>query len=101
MASKSKLLVTHVELQVIEDIKNRLEVSVEGLDHTILNLLVKQLQQDKDVTVAAYNIEHPLVSTPKLIIETKSASPKNALTKAITSLKKENTEFGKAFAKAC
>jgi DNA-directed RNA polymerase subunit L len=90
-----------LEFEVVEQKKNRLEVKVIGADHTILNLFVKKLQSDSGVEIAAYNIEHPLVSVPKMVIETKaSTTPKKALEKAVKDLKKDNADFLKAFDKA-
>lgn len=71
-----------------------------GADHTLLNVLVNKLQQDKDVKIAAYNIEHPLVSTPKLIIETSKKTPEAVLADVIASLKEDNKAFLTAFEKS-
>lgn len=90
-----------MEFEVLENKKNRLEIKVAGADHTLLNLLVSELQKDKNVKAAAYNIEHPLVSVPKMVIETEGATaPAKALDDAITSLKKTNDAFLQQFEKA-
>ena len=90
-----------VNITPIENKKSRLKAEISEIDHTLLNLLVKRLQENKDVKIAVYNIEHPLTGVPKILIETSSSStPKDALEKAIKDLKKENADFQKAFAKA-
>jgi len=89
-----------MELKVIEA-KNKIEVDLIGEDHTFCNLLRETLQKDPDVVYAAYNISHPYVSEPKLIVETKGKkSPKTAILNAAEAIKKDNSEFVELFKKA-
>ena len=88
----------HIDVQ--EKTKKRLVFKLQGGGHTICNLLKDELWNDKDVTAAAYNIDHPLISIPKFIIETNGKlTPDDALTNACNRLKKKNKEFSTAFAK--
>lgn len=89
-----------MELQVLESSKKRLKLKVIGSGHTFCNVLVDELWNDKDVEVAAYNIKHPLVGVPELIVETKSGEPKKALHEAVKRLKKTNETAKKGFLKA-
>ena len=85
-----------MEIVILEESKNLLKMEVQGEDHTLANYLRKELWQDKSVKVAGYNIEHPLVSHPVLIVETSSGSPRKALLSAVERLKKKNiTLLGK------
>lgn len=89
-----------VELKIITSEQKRVEMYVVGADHTLMNLLVKQLQSQKEVAAVAYTIEHPLSGSPRLLIETKgSVNPVKALATAISDLKKTNQEFVSAFSK--
>ena len=78
-----------MEINVLEDKKKRLVFELKGEGHTICNALREELWNDKSITVAAYNISHPLTAAPKFIIETSGKSPKTALKAAITRLKKK------------
>lgn len=80
-----------MELRPIEDEKTKLVLEIIGEDHTLCNPIRKELWNDKTVKVAGYNIEHPLVSNPVLVIE--SADAKKSLLGAIDRLKKQNKEF--------
>ena len=51
------------------------------------------------MTVAAYNISHPLTGIPKFIVETSDKEPKKALADAVSRLKKKNAELKKEAAK--
>ena len=82
-----------MEVNILEENKNFLKLEIKGEDHTLANYLRKELWQDKDVNVAGYNVEHPLVSSPVLIVETSRGDPKKALMNAIDRLKKKNIEL--------
>jgi len=88
-----------MELKVIENKKNRLVLEVPGTDHTFCNALKKELWNDKSVKVSAYNIEHPLIGVPKIILETEDKEPKKALSDAIKRLEKKNEQLLESFKK--
>jgi len=77
-----------MEASILEESKDKLVVSIKGEDHTFCNLLREELTNDKDVTVAAYRINHPLVGIPNMLIETKGKDPKKALLEATARIKK-------------
>ena len=89
-----------MEFTILEDTKNRFQAEIKGADHTICNVLVDELWTDKHVKVAAYNVEHPLTASPKIVIETDGADPKKALLAAADRVKKQNAEFTKLIGKA-
>lgn len=82
-----------MKLKVIEKSKNKLKLEITGEDHTFCNALRKELWNDKDVKVAGYNIEHPLVTNPVIIIETSGKDPKKAIEAALKRLKARNAEL--------
>lgn len=89
-----------MELNVLEHKKNRLVFELKGTDHTFCNLLKDELLQDKDVKVGTYAIDHPLIGTPKMILETKEKESEKALAKALDRLEEKNKEFLTAFKRA-
>ena len=89
-----------MELKIIEDKKNRMVFELKGETHTFCNILRKELWNDKHVKSAAYNIEHPLIGIPKIIVETDgNESPKKALKEAVKRMQKVNDKFKKQFMK--
>lgn len=89
-----------MEIKIIEEKKNKLIFESEDLSHTICNLLEKELHSDSHVKAATYNIAHPLVSVPRMIIETDGkVDPKAALQSAIKRLGKMSDKFKKDFSK--
>ncbi len=80
-----------MEINILEDSKERLRVEIKDETHTIVNALRKELWNDPHVRLAGYNISHPLTAQPILTIETdEKKSPKKALREAIKRLSKIN-----------
>lgn len=89
-----------MEIKVLEESKNKLIIELEGEDHTLANLLKKELWNDEHVKTSGYSVEHPLIGRPKIVVETDGKeSPRDALKAASERLSKENDKFKKAVAK--
>ena len=86
-----------MEINYLEEGKNKIKVEIKGEGHTLCNPLVKELWNDKSVKNVGYHVEHALVSNPILILETNSGSPKVALKKAIQRLEKNLEEAKSKF----
>jgi len=72
-----------MEIKVIEEKKNRLSFEIKGEGNTFCNLLKEELWNDKHITVAAYNIKHPLIGIPFMIVETDgNKTPRDVLASA-------------------
>lgn len=89
-----------MEANTIEEKKNKIIVELVGDTHTLPNVLKKELWSDKDVVVSGYNIEHPLVGKPHLVVQTKKKAPRTALIDAAKRVKKNIDKFKAAFSKA-
>lgn len=89
-----------MEIKVIEEKKNTLVFEIEDESNSLCNVLKEELIKDSHVKIATYSIEHPLVGTPKMIVETDtSTSPKKALAGAVQRLKKQIDKFQTEFKK--
>ena len=67
---------------------------LKGADHGFCNALKKELWNDSAVTLASYNIDHPLVGIPKFIVETNTEKePREVVKKAIERLKKQTEQL--------
>jgi len=85
-----------MEINALEDKKNRFVFEIDGMGHTYLNMLKNELWNDSHVKVATYNIKHPQISKPKFILETDGdEAPKAALSSAVSRLKKLSEKFKK------
>ena len=82
-----------MELQLVNKEKDLIEVKVLGETHTICNLLRDELWNVSDISFASYNLRHPLVGSPVIVVKTKKGDPKKALFEAIDSIKKKSKEL--------
>ena len=83
-----------MEFSVIEETPKRFVFEVKGQDHTLCNLLKSKLWSSKHVKVATYNIAHPLVGVPRMVVETDGeAKPRKAVSDAAEAAKKDVAEF--------
>jgi DNA-directed RNA polymerase subunit L len=90
-----------MELKIIEQEKNKLVLEIEGEDHTFCNVLKDELWNDEHVKLASYNIKHPVVSSPYVIVETDgSITPQQALANAAKRVGKAAEKFKTEFAKS-
>ena len=89
-----------MKIKILENKKNKLVFESQDLGHTFCNVLKKEVWNGSHVKVVTYNIAHPLVSKPKMIIETDgSETPKNALLAAVQRLKRVSEKSKKEFLK--
>lgn len=89
-----------MEIKVLEETKKKFLVEIIGQGSAFCNALKKELWNDSHIKAASFNLEHPLVSNPKIIIETDGKEePRKALEKAIERLQKQAKEFKSGFVK--
>jgi DNA-directed RNA polymerase subunit L len=80
-----------MEVKILKSDKNSIKVELIGENHTFANALRKELWNDSGVKLAGYNIEHPLVSNPVLVVDGDGKQdPKKMLLKAAENLRKRN-----------
>ena len=89
-----------MEIKILEEKKNRMIIELDGESHSFCNALKKELWNDKSVKSAGYNIEHPLVGIPKIVVETDGKDPKKALIDAAGRLKKQFDSMKSEFLKS-
>ena len=83
-----------MELSVIEESQKKMVFEIKGQGHTLCNSLKDKLWENKHVKVATYNISHPLVGIPRMIVETDGeAKPKKVVSDAAEALRKDVAEF--------
>ncbi len=85
----------NMEIEFIEDTKYRAVFKIKGVGHSFTNALKKELWNDKTIKISAYNVEHPLVGVPLVIVETSSGKKevRQAILDAVERLKKINKDF--------
>ncbi len=90
-----------MNIQIIEEAKNKIVFEIPGENHTLLNIIREELWNDEHVKNAAYRIKHPLTKVPRMVVETDGKEdPKKALQEAAKRVLKMNKKFSDAFEKA-
>lgn len=87
-----------MKINILEEKKDALVVEIEGERHTIPNLLRESLWEDDSVSLAAYEKKHPMLGSPKVIVNAKD--PRKALISAIKRSEAQTKEFIEEFEKA-
>lgn len=83
-----------MKVKIIKATPNELRVEVEGVGHTVCNLLQKRLLEAEEVDLAGYDIPHPLASNPVIYVRTKDdIKPEEILRKAVERTHKMNKDF--------
>lgn len=90
-----------MKVKILKRTSNELKLEVEGIGHTLCNLLQKRLLEDGNVALAGYDIPHPLASNPIIYVRTKGdVKPEEALRKTVKKAREINKEFSKQLKKA-
>jgi len=90
-----------MKIKVLKKTSNELEIEVEGVGHSLCNLVQKRLLDEENVNLAGYDIPHPLASSPLIYVRTKGKlKPEEALRKAVEKARKLNEDFSQELEKA-
>ncbi len=79
----------NMEINIVEEKKNKIIFKITGEGHTLSNVLRKELWNDEHVKGAAYAIDHPLVEVPRFILETDGADPRKTIIAAVKRVQKD------------
>jgi len=86
-----------MEIKVLEKSSESIKIEVVGESHTLLNLL-REKSWKAGAIQASYMIEHPYLSSPKIIVRAKN--PKKVLADASQMVGEDAREFAREFGKA-
>ncbi|MGB9748811.1 MAG: DNA-directed RNA polymerase subunit L [Candidatus Woesearchaeota archaeon] len=90
-----------MKINILNEEKKRMEFEIEGESHTLCNMLKNELLNDENVKIAIYRINHPLLKTPRFLVETNgNETPREALVKAAKRILKTNEKFAEVFSSA-
>jgi DNA-directed RNA polymerase subunit L len=90
-----------MKVSVLKRSPNELRIELEGVGHTLCNLLQKQLLEEKGVDMAGYDVPHPLTPNSIIYIRTKgTVKPEKVLRDALEKARETNKEFSRELAKA-
>jgi DNA-directed RNA polymerase subunit L len=80
-----------MEIEILKEEKDKIQFKLKDETHTLLNLLSKELFNDKNVEFAGYRVEHPLVN--EAIVSVTGKNPRKAIKDAIKRIQKQVDDF--------
>ena len=87
-------MVLKMNIRVVSKTERELVLEIEGEDHTLGNMLMKEALRHPDVEYSAYRVPHPLKQAIEFVIVVREgASLAKVLSDVISSLKKQLEEF--------
>jgi DNA-directed RNA polymerase subunit L len=90
-----------MEVKVLKKTPDELKIEVEGVGHTLCNLIQKRILEEDNVDLAGYDIPHPMSSSAVIYVRTKGkVKPEEILKRAAERARELNKEFGKEFERA-
>jgi DNA-directed RNA polymerase subunit L len=85
-----------MKVKMLKKTKNELRIEVEGIGHTIGNILQRKLAEGASVDLAGYDVPHPLAYSSVIYVRTKgNVKPEEALLEAVEKVRDLNKEFSK------
>jgi len=88
-----------MELNILENTKNRLKFEIKGEGHSFCNALKSELWKGDNIEITGYHIEHSLISEPVFVVQTSKGDPKKVVLDAAERLQKRNKTLKEAFKK--
>lgn len=91
----------NMKVKTLKKTANELKIEVDGMGHTLCNLLQKRLQEDEQLDLAGYDVPHPLALNAIIYLRTKGkVKPEATLIKAVEKIRGMNKDFKKELQKA-
>jgi DNA-directed RNA polymerase subunit L len=90
-----------MKVKVLKRAPDELKLEIEGIGHTLCNLLQKRILEEAGVDLAGYDVPHPMSPIAVIYVRTKGKTkPEDVLKQAADRSRELNKEFGKEFEKA-
>ena len=90
-----------MKVKVLKSTSNELKIEVEGVGHSLLNVLQNTILGDDNIEMAGYDVPHPLIDRAVLYVHTKGDQvPEVVINKATKKVLGFSKEFQKSFKKA-
>lgn len=75
-----------MEIEILKETKKEIEMSVEGVGHAFLNMLMAQLAANKDVEIATYS---PFSKRTVVKVRMRTGEARKAINKALDAIKRD------------
>ncbi len=88
-----------MDVNIVEESKNRFVFELLSHDHTVLLLVKEALQDNDDVKLLTFSVGHPETGKPLFILETKKNDAKKLFLQSLNEVEKNLQKLQKEFEK--
>ncbi len=88
-----------MDVNIVEESKNRFVFELLSHDHTVLLLVKEALQENDDVKLLTFSVGHPETGKPLFILETKKNDAKKLFLQSLNDIEKNLQKLQKDFEK--
>ncbi len=88
-----------MDVNIIEDEKNRFVFEFLSHDHTVLLLVKDHLKDNEDVKLLTFSVGHPETGKPFFVLETKKNNAKKLFLNSLSEIEKSLQKIQKDFEK--
>ncbi len=88
-----------MDVNIVEESKNRFVFELLSHDHTVLLLVKEALQNNDDVKLLTFSVGHPETGKPLFILETKKNDAKKLFLQSLNDIEKNLQKLQKEFEK--
>ncbi len=82
-----------MEVRILKKEGSLVEFELPGEDHSLPNLIVKLALKRPEVDYAAYNIPHPLVGSPRIVVRVREGEPLDVVRSIVEEIIALSREF--------
>ena len=88
-----------MEVEIIKSEKNFVEFYLKGEKHSFPSLLKLYLLKDSAVVFASYDLDHPIIGTPRFVVRTDGKVALKVVENAVKTIIKDVEEMRKGLTK--
>ena len=88
-----------MEVEIINAEKNFIEFYLKGEKHSFPTLLKLYLLKDSAVVFASYDLDHPIIGTPRFVVRTDGKTALKVVENAVKEIIKDVEEMRKGLSK--
>ncbi len=85
----------YMEVKILNNEKKLIEFEVQDCEQAILQHIVEKLNKNSNVEFAAYRLDHPLLSSPTMIVQTKKGDALDFVLEELELLSKDFVDLKK------
>lgn len=89
-----------MELNLIDKGKDSIDIEFDGVDESVIHMIITELNSDDKVKEASYTVGHPMIDKPRMHVVVVEGKPQTAVKKAIRQVGRQFKEARELFDKA-